>query len=691
MWSGVSKAAMMTHEFNSAPAEPEAESVGCKAEDKGQNLPVRTNSPLFPGKKNPFNSLRRDVRLYLVGTLFAGGAGYYVYFQSSLEKFTVFSHGISLLLAFIWLILVHDNIPAAWSRINWREIRIHPAWAIVFFALMLRYYSYSIFPPLDQTGFEELEAGEIANNYLVTGSIPIGFRFTTLLAAIGLSSDSALRLFALRFPFQVLGVVSLVLLVLSLRSLKVSWAPTLLVAFIAATMRFLVIATAVADELFFGMSILTASLLFLIKSEGSKNNQPFWLSAAGAFSGILMYEYTSYRVFIIVTVFWLLWKYVAGKDGNRSLAGFNAFSFLLPLALVALPMFAHTLRHPFASELSEAFVRHAAGRSTFLPDTGLYHLWHQARALTGWTAELSSFYTPVGEPLLLPPVGWLFGISLLYALFLAGRGFPKLLGINVLLTMAGASFFANNLNIGRMAPTFPMLLVLSGIFLEQTYNKITRWMNGIGYEKDIALVAPRFTWTRRNSSAESPLIWMNTIDNPDPAPSYSRQVIINVKKLGGYLINALALLVFLALIAGVTLGNIESLRRMSQNPLVINEYANDDYSVCAHIGRFATHGQRVFIYSPFGYALCSPKASERWYVGDKQLEVRHISGEFILPASLSPGDMVVYGVSNAGLTGDEISKLADLATAAGSLDSLRFSENIAGRITAASMCFQCEK
>lgn len=471
----------MADETNPILTETESNSTKGEAEErtehpttgypKASGLPTLQNA-LFPsGGNRLFGFIRRDIFLYVIGILLVAGAGYYVYVESTVGLFTAFSHGVCILLAFLWLILVHDNIPVVLSRINWKETRIHPAWVVVFFALMLRYYSYSIFPPINQTGFEELETGEVASNYLIAGRLPIGFRFTNLLAALGLTSDSTLRLFALRLPFQIVGLISLVLLVFSLRSLKVSWLPTLLVTFIAATMRFLVVATAVADELFFGMSILTVVLLFLIKSEDSKTDQPFWLSAAGIFAGMLMYEYASYRAAIVVLIFLSLWKCFTSKVGDRSRAWFNIFSFLIPFILVALPIIFHTLRHPEYSELFESFTRHSAGRATLLPETGVFQLRRQAQALTGWTVEISPYYTPPRESLLLPPIGWLFGISFLHGLFFAGRGFPRILGINILLTVLGASFLANNLNIGRMAPTFPMLLLLSGFFWKKCMKK----------------------------------------------------------------------------------------------------------------------------------------------------------------------------------------------------------------------------
>jgi hypothetical protein len=640
----------------------------------------------------PFRRMRW--LLYLSGFLLMAGEAYYIYVQSTLNSSTFSTLGLCFLLAFIWLMIASRNIIPTLSQIKFNQIRIHPVWLFVLVALVLRYYSYSIFPPVNQTGFEELETGAAAYRILFTGDIPVGFRFTNLIGALGLITGSGLILSSLRFPFQIMGMISLILLVFSLRSLKVSWMPILLVVFIAATMRFLVIASGVADELFTGISILTASLLFVIKSENSKTNQSFWLAAAGICAGILMFEYTSYRMYIVVIAIWLFLKCVykskAGENDAGSSAWFNLFSFVVPLILVALPTFVQTIRYPVASELFEAFFRHDVERSTIFPETSLFQLINQVRGLTGWLAELSVFYTPVGEPVLLPPVGWLFGIGFLFSLFFMGNGLPRVLAVNVFLTIVSASFFANNLNIGRMSPTFPMLLVMSGIFLEKVYQKIIQWMGKFEFGKEVVLFFPRFVLVEQNTSSASYIIRVNTNEGKEFPPIYYRQVNINMRKISRFAVRTLALLFFLVLIFQITRANLNSLKKMSKDPQVINEYVNDDYSVCAHIGAIVKHEQRVYIYSTEGYAPCSPHISEGWYFGDNHPEIHHVSGEFISPTRLVPGDMVVMGASNRGLTNEEISQLVDLGSMTNSLASLQFSKNAAGRITAASICFQCD-
>jgi hypothetical protein len=657
-----------------------------------QALPLPSSNSKSWRDLYPFKS--REWFLYLIGLLFMAGAGYHVYIQAVMDKSTFFTQGLCFLLAFTWLMGTSKNLIKTLSQIKFAQIRIHPAWLLVFLALILRYYSYSIFPPANQTGFEELETGVAAYRILFTHYIPIGFRFTNLMGAWGVSMG--LDLPSLRFPFRIMGLVGLILMVFSLRSLKVSWMPTLLIIFIAATMRFLVIASGVADELFAGIPILTASLLFVVKSENAKTNRSFWLAAAGIFAGILMFEYTSYRMFPVVVVVWLfgkcVYKSTVEENDTGTSACFNLFSFVVPLILMALPILVQTLRHQGTPELFEAFLRHDVERTTIFSEASLFQLKNQILGLTGQPAALSVFYTPVGEPVILPLVGWLFGISFLFNLFFMGRGFPRVLAVNVFLTIVSASFFANNLNIGRMSPTIPMLLVMSGIFLEKVYQKILQWMKMFEFRKEVILFFPRYVLAQQSASSTSSAIQVDKAGQGEFSPTHYRKISISPQKIGHLAIKTLASLFFLVFISQITLANLDSLKKMSKDPLVINEYVNDEYSACAHIGAVVKPEQRVYIYSTEGYALCSPLVSEGWYFGDNHPEIHHVSGEFVSAPSavLVPGDLVVMVTSNRGLTDEEISRLVNFGNITNSLASLRFSENAAGRITAGSICFQCD-
>ena len=97
-----------------------------------------------------------------------------------------------------------------------------------------------------------------------------------------------------------MGIISLILIVPSLRLLKVGWLPTLIILFITATLKFLVIASGTADEIFCRPFICIGILGVFHPVRNFPKNKAFWSAAAGIFAGILMYEYTSYRVYIFV-------------------------------------------------------------------------------------------------------------------------------------------------------------------------------------------------------------------------------------------------------------------------------------------------------------------------------------------------------------------------------------------------------
>jgi hypothetical protein len=271
-----------------------------------------------------------------------------------------------------------------------------------------------------------------------------------------------------------------------------------------------------------------------------------------------------------------------------------------------------------------------------------------------------------------------------------GRGIPRVLALTVLLTMFSAGFLANNVNIGRMAPTLPILLLLSGVFLEKVYQKMTEWIKIFQSGKVITLLMPTRVLFEQKASSESGVVQVNMIESKELASVNYRQVTINIQKISQSVIMSLASLFFILLIYQVTLANLDSLKRMSEDPQVINEFVNDDYSVCAYVGTITNPGQRVYIYSPDGVDQCTSNLSDGWYFGTHQPEIHHVAGQFISASILVPGDLVVMGTRNRGLTNEEISQLVELGNITNSLASLQFSKNLAGRITAASICFQCD-
>lgn len=315
---------------------------------------------------------------YLIGLASVIWLGFYAYGQVDLYENTVLIQTLCVLFSLLWLIANSRQVFISLTQIKFSELRIHPAWLLVLAAIVLRCYALTIFPPVNQTGFEEVQTGSAAYKILLGLGLPIEFRFTGLLGALGLAIGSEFSLASLRFPFQVVGGIGLILLVYSLRSFKVSWIPTLIMVFIAATLRFLVIASAVADELFVSISTLIAFVLCIIRSENTIQNRSFWLALAGIIGGILMFEYTSYRLPVGMFGLWLFWKciygYEGGGDNKKASSWSGLFSFFIPLVVMALPTFVQTIYSPQGSIFFEAFLRHGVERSSIFSEQFVFDL-----------------------------------------------------------------------------------------------------------------------------------------------------------------------------------------------------------------------------------------------------------------------------------------------------------------------------
>jgi len=314
---------------------------------------------------------RRDANLYIIGLFAALTMAYYANKFVDAHEMSMFVQFEGLLFALLWTLLNAQNLKAFFVQAQTAlRTALHPAWLVVFASLVLRYYMLTIFPPAGQTGFEEIQAGAGAYGILHFGEIPIEFRFTNLMGAWGLFYHSSGTLLAsLRFPFQLAGLFFILFTTFSLRSLKVSWLPALLVVVIAASLRFLVLASGFADELFAGLPILSAFILLIIKSQESREARSFWLAAAGIFAGILMYEYTSYRAPVAVVGLWLVWTCLATRKSDDCL---GLFSFLVSFILVSVPTFVETIHHPQEGMFFEAFVRHGGVRETIFSEGSLF-------------------------------------------------------------------------------------------------------------------------------------------------------------------------------------------------------------------------------------------------------------------------------------------------------------------------------
>jgi hypothetical protein len=632
---------------------------------------------------------------YILGLLVLTGTVFYAVKNADSGDSARFVQSVCFLVALIWVAYLGRHMFVNMLHINFRRLTIHPAWLLVLLAIILRCAAYFIMPPAHQTGFEELQTGEIAYRMVWTPELPIEFRFTNLLAFIGFSIGSGINLQALRLPFQIAGIINLVLIVLSLRSLKVGWLPTIMVTFIAATLTFLVIASGTADEIFAGITFASIFLICFIKTETDPENQLFWYAAAGIFAGILMYEYTSYRVLILLGLGWLLWRcFSTAKAYQRNVISnkwFNLLSYIIPLVLVALPTIILIVRNPATNIFLEAFRRHAGERPTILSANFFFDAKQMVLGLTGWPSADSLYIRQLDKPVIQPLVGLLFGLSFIYCLFITNRGLLRAMALSVIALVIGAALLANNPNFSRMAPAIPGLFVMTGVFLESMYSSINQRIPKVLTNKGKSLSFLLQTQIEFPNTPESRLVFVKTPEAKELEVKPFSQIIINFPRIGRLLWNILVIVGFTCLIGYITLSNLDSLIRMRNDPQVINEYVNDDYSICAAIGSVSVPGQQVYIYGADNMGHCSDSPEEGWYFNGNRPIVHYLLvGQFISPKTLVPGDLIVEAARNRSLSNDEISLMTNLANVTNSLNSFHSFKDIAGKINTVSICFQCE-
>jgi hypothetical protein len=205
-----------------------------------------------------------------------------------------------LALASLWLGTWENySLPQKFGR--WKAglmpgIRAHRreilAWLVVFgLAVFMRATLFGYFPPADGAAFEEVQTGGEAYSILHLHARPLEIPLTGYLPALAfrLWGESS---FALRLPFLILGILTVIPFYLLLRELfevEVALFGTLLLA----VCRWHALVSRIADELFLPIFFEVSLLYFLIKGHKTgKASHFFWL---GVLTGYTFYAYTAYR------------------------------------------------------------------------------------------------------------------------------------------------------------------------------------------------------------------------------------------------------------------------------------------------------------------------------------------------------------------------------------------------------------
>jgi hypothetical protein len=574
---------------------------------------------------------------------------YYVYNRRDLVTYVLLG---SFSLAIGWTIYANRNeMPWRPQLANIKKTLPLSILRIILIAFILRSISLSLFPLPDQPAFEELEVGANAFNTLRIGFQPLEFRFTNLIAWLGWWLSGDVSLTALRFPFQLGGYLSLILLIICLRDLQIGWQAVIVVTFIAATLRLLVIASGSADELFASLPFALLLIWFVIRIERSEHNAVGWAGLAGIVGGILMHEYISYRAISLLGIAvsfrraWQLHKQTNGINRNRS-PFLIPYAFCLTLIIIALPMLLDMIYRPARSSFLEGVRRHLSERNHLLAiDTAFNSLRSYVVGLSGFGTGSSPIFAPPNESLIPTPIGCIFLTSILTVLIWPRYVLVRAFAVISILTLIVACILANNNNTGRLVAVMPFVLITTACFFDSLY----KWL-----AHKIALL---------NHSRYKPA---------------SIQTGLNF--------------VLILLIIYISTINLFSIQRMAYNQEVRIDLAYndlDDFALCQYLANETQPYQTVFLYSFTDDKGCIPEQPfTKWIYADKKLNILVVE-DFPTAAELPPQTLVIASVRARSLTEDEMNIITSLALETNSLDSLQTGTNVAGETPIASICYQC--
>ncbi len=531
-----------------------------------------------------------------------------------------------------------------------------PGLALLAVAFALRYWMLAYLPLPGRTGFEELQMGADGYKVLLTHALALEFRFSKVIAAIGLGLGGE-TVEALRLPFQLMGYARLAVLVLCLRALKAGWWPTAFVTLAAAVSRWFVIGSGVAYEDFSPILFMLLAVWCLIEVDVTRPAATAWAAGAGIFAGVLMFENSSFRFVILLAGGWLLWLALgrAGTSGVPRPARMRPFAFFgVTFVLVSAPMLVNVLHAGVRSIFFEAFVRYAQGRSGLLAPTFLANLEESVATLAGWPVRISFYLAPEYSHAVHPLIG-----TLLVAACLAGLVRPRVpfvgaMMVAVLLAIVICCAATNYFVATRIAPVFSLLLLAVGTLLDDLERWVTRIL--------------------------SPLSGVAR-DGDYPRESGPRVARTRVLPFG-------AAVVYGVLSLWVVAASAARIRAMARDRDVRNEYLNDQYVTASFLARVARPGSRVLVVTPGKRRDWSPLGIAHWVYARKRLRVE---GMPQLPDGdgIAPGTLVVIGAEGRALTEGEIAELAALAARKGSAQTLDVYRGRGARPLVASICVGC--
>jgi len=376
------------------------------------------------------------------------------------------------------------------------------AWLVIFaLAVFMRVHLFGYFPPADGAAFEEVQTGGVAHSVLHFHDRPLEFPLTAYLPALTfcLWGENS---FALRLPFLILGILTLVPFYLLLRELFETEV-ALFGALLLAVCRWHALASRIADEIFLSISFEVLLIYFLVKGHKTgKVGHFFWL---GLLTGYTFYSYTAYRAipFFVLLFFGgqFLWGFLthclSPKKGLGSYLRHTwassyrqALVFLVAVLIVLGPLI--VISWQGNTLFVEPFLRHVFVRG----DTALTSLqlslsdWpaRVQRALLIFThrgADYAALNLP-GEPMLDPVSGVLLAWGVAYCLLTFYKPYRLFFLTWFFTTLFVGAVLPLNFYVGRFSGLIPVVFIVI-CFLIQALWEVRARLFGLWGRRGFAL------------------------------------------------------------------------------------------------------------------------------------------------------------------------------------------------------------
>ena len=370
-----------------------------------------------------------------------------------------------------------------------RTVLVWSTAAVLAAAVALRLWGVTDWPP-QGIGFEEFELGQRAND-LTGGAFdklvtlytrPLEHTLTAYAVSLSFTMFGT-GFLEMRLPFILGGIVSPFLFFAVCRRL-VAWEPALFALALFAVSWWQIAASRVADEIFFPIWVVLATLWLLLRFEDTAES---WAAfGLGLCSGLLIYEYSAYHLMVPLVagycaarLAWVAMPILRASDPwtlrrRRLLATIReyapgAVAMLLVWVILARLQLMRDIRRGMGSWMFEGIRRHGTtgvlGRLDGLADFSAF-------AGTRLSHALHAFYTPgffdsafrylgLGlYPAFDPITAAAIGLGALLTAVTSQRRFHTLVLVWIAVILLGGALLPGNENTDRYYVALPLLYLL---------------------------------------------------------------------------------------------------------------------------------------------------------------------------------------------------------------------------------------